>query len=462
MSPGDTVAFAPLPLGTAHDMGTSVDGRPLFDPRVFDSTEFRRNPHPYYRILRDHYPVYRDKLHNRYLITRYEDVIAAYLDDEIFNTIPKGTSNLVNGNTILELGGREHTRRRRLFGSELAGQALKARIPTIHRMAMEMITEAIEPTAKEMVTGSVAGRRTIELGRAFANEFPIRVVGHLLGFPAEARERFYYWYRSMQDGRPGSEKAGAGLQARQDLGDYVWELVEERRRKPAYLYDEHGQPTGEDIISRLSRNKVDGGYLSTTEIVSMIALLVGGGGDTTRGAILHMWRLLLEHPEQFKAVQEDPGLFDAAFHETLRHSAPVGGMSRSTNRDIVLHGVLIPAGSWVELVNFSANHDERVFADPETFNIFRPELYTGREVQRGYRRDGKCSHVGFGVGTHFCPGAWIAHQETVIGSRILLEHMRNPRLTPGKIANDVHGGLEPILTDRLSQLSELWIDCDAR
>ena len=406
--------------------------------------------------------MYRDKLHNRYLITRYEDVIAAYLDDEIFNTIPKGTSNLVNGNTILELGGREHTRRRRLFGSELAGQALKARIPTIHRMAMEMITEAIEPTAKEMVTGGVAGRRTIELGRAFANEFPIRVVGHLLGFPAEARERFYYWYRSMQDGRPGSEKAGAGLQARQDLGDYVWELVEERRRKPAYLYDEHGQPTGEDIISRLSRNKVDGGYLSTTEIVSMIALLVGGGGDTTRGAILHMWRLLLEHPEQFKAVQEDPGLFDAAFHETLRHSAPVGGMSRSTNRDIVLHGVLIPAGSWVELVNFSANHDERVFADPETFNIFRPELYTGREVQRGYRRDGKCSHVGFGVGTHFCPGAWIAHQETVIGSRILLEHMRNPRLTPGKIANDVHGGLEPILTDRLSQLSELWIDCDAR
>ena len=462
MSPGDTVAFAPLPLGTAHDMGTSVDGRPLFDPRVFDSTEFRRNPHPYYRILRDHYPVYRDKLHNRYLITRYEDVIAAYLDDEIFNTIPKGTSNLVNGNTILELGGREHTRRRRLFGSELAGQALKARIPMIHRMAMEMITEAIEPTAKEMVTGSVAGRRTIELGRAFANEFPIRVVGHVLGFPAEARERFYYWYRSMQDGRPGSEKAGAGLQARQDLGDYVWELVEERRRKPAYLYDEHGQPTGEDIISRLSRNKVDGGYLSTTEIVSMIALLVGGGGDTTRGAILHMWRLLLEHPEQFKAVQEDPGLFDAAFHETLRHSAPVGGMSRSTNTDVVLHGVLIPAGSWVELVNFSANHDERVFADPETFNIFRPELYTGREVQRGYRRDGKYSHVGFGVGTHFCPGAWIAHQETVIGSRILLEHMRNPRLTPGKIANDVHGGLEPILTDRLSQLSELWIDCDAR
>ena len=458
----DTVEFVSMPLGIPNDMGTAVDGRPLVDPRVFDSTEFRRNPHPYYRILRDHYPVFWDKLHNRYLITRYADVVAAYLDEKTYNAIPKGTSSLVNGNTMLELSGREHARRRRIFGSELTGRALETRLPTIHRLAMEMITAAIEPAAKAMAVDSVAGRQTIELGLAFANEFPIRVVGDVLGFPVEARDRFYYWYRSMQDGRPGSDKAKAGLQAREDLEDYVWDLVEERRVKPAYLYDGHGQRTGEDIISQLSRTKIDGGYMSTTEIVSMISVLVSGGGDTTRGAILHMWRLLLEHPEQLQAVQDDPGLLDAAFHETLRHSSPVGGMARSTNRDVVLHDVTIPAGSWVELVNFSANHDERVFGDPEAFNIFRPELYTGREVQRGYRRDGKFSHVGFGVGTHFCPGAWIAHQETVIGSRILLDHMKNPRLTPGKIASDVHGGLEPIFTDRLSQLAELWIDCDAR
>ena len=52
----DTVEFVPMPLGTPNDMGTAADGRPLLDPRVFDSTEFRRNPHPYYRILRDHLP----------------------------------------------------------------------------------------------------------------------------------------------------------------------------------------------------------------------------------------------------------------------------------------------------------------------------------------------------------------------------------------------------------------------
>ena len=97
---------------------------------------------------------------------------------------------------------------------------------------------------------------------------------------------------------------------------------------------------------------------------------------------------------------------------------------------------------------------------PEAFDIFRPELFKGKEVQRGHRVDGVFSHVGFGVGTHFCPGAWVAHQETVIGSRILLDVMKNPRLTPGKTALDIDGSLEPIYTDRLSQFTELWIDCD--
>ena len=56
--------FPLMPEGEAYDMGTSPDGTPLFDPRILDAPEFFRNPYPYYRILRDHYPVYHDKLHN--------------------------------------------------------------------------------------------------------------------------------------------------------------------------------------------------------------------------------------------------------------------------------------------------------------------------------------------------------------------------------------------------------------
>ena len=43
-----------MPVGQAFDMGHAADGTPLIDPVLFDSAEYKRNPYPYYRILRDH------------------------------------------------------------------------------------------------------------------------------------------------------------------------------------------------------------------------------------------------------------------------------------------------------------------------------------------------------------------------------------------------------------------------
>ncbi len=204
--------FPLMPLGRAADMGVGPDGTPLIDPRIFDSAEFQRNPYPYYRILRDHYPVYFDKLHNCYYVTRYDDITACYFDDETFNTIPKGSSNGVLGNTQLELSGVEHRRRRNLYGQHLVGQALQNRVPSIARLAEEMI-QAWDTAGADHVVDNADGTRTIELGRAFANEFPIRVVCQVLGFPDEARADFFYWYNSMMSGLGGSERHQQGLEA---------------------------------------------------------------------------------------------------------------------------------------------------------------------------------------------------------------------------------------------------------
>ncbi len=105
-------------------MGHADDGTPLIDPRIFDSSEFRRNPYPYYRIMRDHYPVFHDRLHNCYYVTRYSDITDCYFDEVGFNTIPKGSSSGVLGNTQLELSGIEHRRRRNIYGQHLVGAAL--------------------------------------------------------------------------------------------------------------------------------------------------------------------------------------------------------------------------------------------------------------------------------------------------------------------------------------------------
>ena len=449
--------FPLMPEGQAVDMGTAEDGTPLIDPRIFNSAEFFRNPYPYYRILRDHYPVFHDKLHNCYYVTRYDDITECYFDDEGFNTIPKGSSSGVLGNTQLELSGVEHRRRRNLYGQHLVGQSLQLRIPSIRRLATEMIDAWNDADSADYLIDE-GSSRTVELGRAFANEFPIRVVCEVLGFPKSAQDDFYYWYNSMMSGLGASETHKMGLEARQHLEDYVGSIVEARRKEPTFLLDEQGKPIAKDIISKLCETKVDGDYLSTEEITSNIALVVGGGGETTRGAILNMWYLLLQHPDQFAAVQADDALWDRAFHETLRHSTPIGGQPRHNSHDVELHGVEIPAGSLVNMVDFSANHDERIFKEPERFDIFRDDLYSGKLLRSGYRKEGRCSHMAFGVGPHLCPGAWISHQEAVEGSRVLLSRLSNPRIAVERMPKDIDGtSLRPI---GLQSVRELWITFD--
>lgn len=461
---GSRVQFPLMALGQACDMGTDANGVPLVDPRIFDSVEFQRNPYPYYRILRDHYPVFHDPLHNAYWVTRYDDITACYMDEEGFNTIPKGMSSGVLGNTQLELSGIEHRRRRNLYGRHLIGKALDRRLGVIERLAAEMIDTWTSGTAAEGAVVPVdpddpTREFSVELGAGFANEFPIRVVCQVLGFPDEARSQFFYWYSSMMNGLGGSESAHRGIEARQDLEDYVESLVAERRARPTMLLDDNGSPIGPDIISELCASRVDGDLLSTEEITSNIALVVGGGGETTRGAILNLWYLLLTNPDQYEALRADGSQWDAAFHEMLRHSSSIGGQPRHNSFDLEMHGVRVPAGSLMQMVDFSANHDERVFTDPERFDISRRDLYTGKILRSGYRKDGRASHMAFGVGPHLCPGAWISQQETVVGSRVLSEMLAHRgyemSIDVERMPKDIDGGsLAPI---GLGAIRSLWL-----
>ena len=400
-----------MPIGTAFSMGTAPDGTPLFDPRIFDTAEFARNPYPYYRILRDHYPVLHDQFHNTYWVTRYDDITRCYFDEEGFNTIPKGMSNGVLGNTQLELSN--------LMASAAA---------RVRRYYMPVLRPAFHAWKWSDVS---------------------------LPKLASLMWTLNDWDWSMMTGLGGSETAANGIEARHDLEQYVGGLVESRRSEPGYLLDRTGKVVGKDIITQLCEAEIDGDLLSTEEITSNIALIVGGGGETTRGAILNMWYLLLQHPDQFEAVSNDATLWNAAFHETLRHSSSIGGQPRHNTYDVILHGVRIPAGSLVQMVDFSANHDDRIFVDPERFDIFRPDLHTGKIIRSGVDAGGKHSHMAFGVGPHLCPGAWISNQESVVGSQLLRERLASVSIDTDRMPRDIDGvSLAPI---GLGAIRELWL-----
>src|SRR5262249_54529797 len=78
--------------------------------------------------------------------------------------------------------------------------------------------------------------------------------------------------------------------------------------------------------------------------------------------------------------------------------------------DVELAGVTIPKGATVAPLFGSANRDERVFSDPDRFDLTRNP------------RD----HVAFGHGIHFCLGAALARLETRVAFEELLPRIRPP------------------------------------
>jgi cytochrome P450 family 142 subfamily A polypeptide 1 len=104
---------------------------------------------------------------------------------------------------------------------------------------------------------------------------------------------------------------------------------------------------------------------------------------------------LLHHPDQLAALKADRDLLPATVEEMLRWVTPIKNMNRNATQDVELHGKTIKAGQNVLLLYPSANRDETMFTDPETFDIRRQPN----------------DHVAFGFGAHLCLGHRLARAE---------------------------------------------------
>ena len=162
------------------------------DPREFDSPGYQKDPFPLYKRLRDHHPLFRDRFHNRWLISRYDDVNAAFQDNESFDRAlykvdgpyEFGSSH-VFGPNILEYGNSDrHRWLRNIIAGQFVGQGLVSFIPFIEKIAGELLEDCM-------------GDGEVELVSKFSNQFPIRVISNILGLPRADEERFVGWMRNI-------------------------------------------------------------------------------------------------------------------------------------------------------------------------------------------------------------------------------------------------------------------------
>lgn len=339
------------------------------------------HPHGVWRRLRDEAPVYRNDRYDFWALSRYEDVEAAHRDPSIFSSA-QGTvlemmgSDLRSTGMIIFQDPPEHTRLR----------ALVSRAFTPRRVAR--LEEEIREMCAEMLDPQVGGDGFDYL-QDFGARLPSRVISVLLGVPASDQERMRHVVDRMFHIEPGVGMINdTSATASIEVTLYLRDLLEQRLSSPQ-----------DDMLTALTQAELDDQgtlrHLTLDEAASFAMLLFTAGTETVARLLGWAAVVLPDHPDQRQALTEDPTLIPQAVEELLRFEAPSPVQGRWTTRPVELHGTTIPEASKVLLLTGSAGRDERVYPEPDRFDIFRE----------------RHSNVAFGYGIHFCIGAALARLE---------------------------------------------------
>jgi cytochrome P450 len=374
------------------------------------SDDFTDDPPAFFRRMRDDFPLVHHEASGYWFISRYDDVKRALAD--LSTKHQEWQLEPVIGRSLGGMSGREHSTHRALVTPAFRGRELGEKF-------MPVISEC----ARELIDGFRHDGH-VDLVSQFSRWFPINVISTMLGLPKSDHGKFQDWYSSfmafLSNLTKDPEVTAWGMRTQEEFPAYILPIIRERRRNP-----------GEDLLSKLCTAEIDGVRLTDDDIRSFVGLLLIAGGETTDKVIASLFKNLLEHPEQLRAVREDRSLIPAALAETLRISPPVNIVLRTAVEDTHFSGGTVPAESIVACVVGAANRDDRTFADPDTFDIRRTDSHPLKAFT------GAGTHLAFGSGRHFCVGSFLAKAEVETAVDQLLDAMPDVDFAPGSAPVDV-------------------------
>src|SRR5918999_930298 len=258
-----------------------------------------------------------------------------------------------------------HSRLRRIVAAAFTPRAVRALEATIEDRARNLIDAAVRRGEVDFVE--------------VAADLPVWTLAHVMGVPEKDRRLLYDW----------ASQAGTG--------------------------------TADNVMSRMLA-----GGLTEPEFENMFFLFAVAGNETLRNGIQGGLLTMMEHPDQFALLRADPSMLDSAVEEMMRFWPPVMDFRRTATRDVTLDGHHIGAGQKVVVYHASANRDERVFPDPDRFDITRSPN----------------DHVSFGFGPHFCLGAHLARVQMRAIFRELLDLDVERTGDPVRLTSNFQNGLK--------------------
>ena len=268
--------------------------------------------------------------------------------------------------------------------------------------ATAQLQPRIEAIADQLCDSMASRATPVDLVEKFTHQLPAAVIAELFGVPVELRDWLASW----------SEKVGVvvfGAAGRADYEDVARAAGEEFADRIGDLMDHYRRAPADNLLSLLLAEENRPAGLSTTEIIGACSLLLFAGHDTTSSLLGSATVVLLENPEQAKAMRSVATDVELAIEEMLRFESPAKAMMRTVVDSHERNGHRFEAGQSVFLAIAAANRDPRVFESPDRIDLARHPN----------------PHLSFGFGHHFCLGASLARLEGRIALPMLLRRFPN-------------------------------------
>jgi cytochrome P450 len=368
-----------------------------------------RVPFEWFDLLRREMPVswHEEGPPNRgfWAVTRYDDLVAVHMDWQTYSSETGAVAleelepdQLEIRRSMLETDPPRHRELRNICNKRFSARGVGQYEDFIREVARGVLDRALQKEKFDFVA---------EISR----ELPIRFLCAIFTVPQEDAPMLIEWGDAMIGNQDPDFSAAVVdrvdteefkyLPFRSPIATEMFEYADRQR-------DRRLEEPQQDVITALTLAQREG-VLNEHEFHNYFGLLLIAGNETTRHTISHGMQAFMEHPEQLRALREDPSKISNAVEEILRWATPVLHFRRTATRDTELRGQRIRAGDKVVTWYISANRDESVFRDPYRFDITR----TPNE------------HVTFGPGgPHFCLGAHLARLETKILFEELLPRLR--------------------------------------
>ena len=356
-----------------------------YDPYAY---EIHEDPYLVYADLRRHAPVYRNERLGLWALSRHADVFAAFRDTARFSnrngvSLDPAAANPAAAATMsfLAMDPPRHTRMRAIVSRAFTPRRVSDLEPRVRALARHYIGEFIENGRCDFIA-------------EFAGKLPMDVISEMLGVPQSDRSELREWADAVVHRDEGvCDLPKSAIEAAAKILGYFDALIRERRARPH-----------DDLTGALLAAEVDGDRLVDAEVMGFLFLMIIAGNETTTKLLGNALYWLSRNPDQRELVRRDPSLIPAWVEETLRYDPSSQAIARTLATDVELHGTTMREGDRVALLIGAANRDERVFPDPDRFDV---------------RRDTSAA-LSFGYGTHYCLGASLARLE----GRVALEELQ--------------------------------------